>query len=127
MVQSRRLSTDVQLQKVTAAAPLARGSTGSGVAAVQDLLADLGFALPRSVTAAGADGVFGPETVGAVKEFQRRSGLKADGFVGPKTLAALDAIILRNPSLELPSAEGEAAVRLFDAAAPLSARRTAYF
>lgn len=35
------------------------------------------------------DGVYGPNTEAAVKEFQRRSGLTADGMVGPKTRSAL--------------------------------------
>lgn len=35
------------------------------------------------------DGIFGLLTEDAVKEFQRRKGLKADGVVGPRTLAAL--------------------------------------
>lgn len=36
-----------------------------------------------------ADGVFGPQTEQAVREFQRRSGLWVDGIVGPMTAAAL--------------------------------------
>ena len=35
------------------------------------------------------DGVFGPRTHAAAVEFQRRSGLEADGIVGPRTWEAL--------------------------------------
>ena len=35
------------------------------------------------------DGINGPKTIAAVKEFQRRSGLVVDGIVGPKTRKAL--------------------------------------
>jgi peptidoglycan hydrolase-like protein with peptidoglycan-binding domain len=35
------------------------------------------------------DGIFGPKTENAVKEFQQGSGLTVDGIVGPLTWAAL--------------------------------------
>jgi hypothetical protein len=53
------------------------GSTGSTVKAVQRRL-------KVSVT-----GYFGRQTEAAVKRFQRRRGLKADGIVGPATARAL--------------------------------------
>lgn len=37
-----------------------------------------------------ADGIFGPLTEEAVKEFQKCNGLKVDGIVGPKTWAVLE-------------------------------------
>lgn len=36
-----------------------------------------------------ADGIWGPQTAGAVKRFQRRHGLVVDGVVGPATARAL--------------------------------------
>lgn len=40
-------------------------------------------------TPLSVDGDVGPHTIGAIKEFQRRTGLKADGIVGPNTRAKL--------------------------------------
>jgi peptidoglycan hydrolase-like protein with peptidoglycan-binding domain len=37
----------------------------------------------------GTDGIFGPETEAAVKQFQERNGLSVDGIVGPQTWSAL--------------------------------------
>lgn len=52
---------------------------GSDVRKLQQKLKDAGFAI--SVV----DGVFGPGTDKAVKEFQQKNNLVADGIVGPKT------------------------------------------
>src|SRR3954468_17747264 len=56
---------------------LKMGSTGPEVARVQTALA---------IT---PDGIFGPQTDAAVRAFQGRSGLKADGVVGPSTWRAV--------------------------------------
>lgn len=62
-----------------------RGSQGEAVKWLQKLLVSLGL-LPGSAV----DSVFGASTENAVKVFQARKGLSADGIVGPKTWKALD-------------------------------------
>jgi len=62
--------------------PLQVGSRGNRVTVLQAMLWTLG----ENVT---PDGVFGHGTFVAVQRLQRRSLLKADGVVGPKTWAAL--------------------------------------
>lgn len=58
--------------------PLLRdGATGPAVASVQRTL---------GIT---ADGIFGPQTLGAVEHFQAAHGLVVDGIVGPQTWGAL--------------------------------------
>ena len=52
-------------------------TSGSSVAAVQQALG-----IP-------ADGIYGPQTRKAVRQFQRANGLAVDGIAGPQTLAAL--------------------------------------
>lgn len=61
------------------------GSRGAEVASVQAKLNVLLSPSPNLVT----DGVFGMKTSQAVKLFQQRKGMSADGVVGPKTAAAL--------------------------------------
>ena len=51
----------------------------SNVMALQYLLRN------RGVYSGKIDGIFGAETEGAVRKFQRSKGLKTDGVVGPKT------------------------------------------
>lgn len=59
-----------------------KGSRGEMVRQIQKALAGAGL---RVIV----DGNFGPITEEAVKEFQIKKGLKADGIVGPATLALL--------------------------------------
>lgn len=58
------------------------GSKGDMVRQIQKALAGAGL---RVIV----DGIFGPITTEAVREFQKRKGLTADGIVGPATLAVL--------------------------------------
>ena len=64
---------------------LKRGMVGSDVKALQELLMQLGYALPKH----GADAEFGSETEKALLAFQKKAGLEADGKYGDKTHAAL--------------------------------------
>lgn len=66
-------------------ATLRKGSTGSAVKALQTKLKELGF------YTGSIDGVYGNGTRNAVKSFQRKKGLSADGVAGAKTLAALNS------------------------------------
>jgi peptidoglycan hydrolase-like protein with peptidoglycan-binding domain len=66
---------------------LHKGDSGTAVRLVQESLVAQGYAFPLG----GADGVFGNETEGQVKQFQIDTGaIKIDGIVGPQTLQLLD-------------------------------------
>lgn len=58
------------------------GDSGTEVRRLQLQLASIGYKLKGT-------GYFGPATDVAVEAFQKRAGLKVDGVVGPKTVAAL--------------------------------------
>ena len=62
---------------------LRKGYTGADVIAVQQKLKELGF------YSGSVDGVYGTGSIAAVKKFQQRNGLTADGLVGSRTYAAL--------------------------------------
>lgn len=63
--------------------------TGRHVRKIQQALIDEGFPLPTH----GADSTYGPETAAAVSDFKTSQSIQPnDGVVGPKTMAALDAI-----------------------------------
>ena len=61
---------------------LRRGSTGVGVRWLQRELVSHGYHLL-------VDGIYGPKTEQAVRDFQQAAGLKCDGLVGPLTRNAL--------------------------------------
>ena len=63
-------------------AAIRRRARGDLVVWAQEHLISAGYRIP-------VDGAFGPETVAAVKGFQRRHGLSADGVVGGETWRAL--------------------------------------
>ena len=67
---------------------LRRGSSGSDVSSMQQMLIDRGYDLG----ATGADGKFGPKTAAAVKQFQQDFGLQADGIAGDQTMSALNRL-----------------------------------
>lgn len=58
--------------------------TGPAVGAIQKALGFMGKAV---------DGIYGPKTFAAVRHFQERSGLVADGEVGPQTASKLGVTI----------------------------------
>lgn len=57
--------------------------TGETVKKIQEMLKALNYKIT-------VDGIFGLKTYTAVRDFQSKNGLVADGIVGPKTLAALE-------------------------------------
>lgn len=63
--------------------PLQRGSRGEEVVKMQEQLKVLGFLM------GSADGIFGPNTENAVKAFQEKNGLEANGVLDQDGLARL--------------------------------------
>ena len=55
---------------------------------IQEVLNKLGASPPLVV-----DGVSGPATINAIKQFQASHGLQVDGIVGPATRAALEGAL----------------------------------
>ena len=66
-------------------AVLRKGDRGEAVKEMQEALMARGYDLGRW----GADGIFGKQTLNAVKAFQRDCGLKTDGIAGPLTFGKL--------------------------------------
>lgn len=90
---ARGLTADGIIGPRTWTALLSRGTTptvqnGSTGEAVTRLQRALTAALGRTV---GIDGIFGPNTQTAVRDYQSTRGLGVDGIVGPATWGALQA------------------------------------
>lgn len=66
-------------------AMLKQGSKGNDVSAIQQALKGYGF------YGGVVDGLFGPKTAQAVKDFQNQTGIKVDAIVGPQTRGQLDS------------------------------------
>ena len=71
------------MQQLAFAQSLKRGSSGERVKQLQTRLKRWGY------YSGAIDGIFGSGTEAAVKAFQRKNGLTADGIVGSRTAAAL--------------------------------------
>jgi murein DD-endopeptidase MepM/ murein hydrolase activator NlpD len=80
----RLAALPIVLAALVLASP-ALGSRDAGLAALQVALQS------RGVYAGSIDGIKGPATTKAIKRFQRRAGLPADGVPGPKARRALGA------------------------------------
>ena len=76
------MSTPTSVQTAYAAV-YKQGSTGSTVKTIQQKLKNWGY------YKGSVDGIYGSKTKEAVKYFQRKNGLTADGIVGNNTLKAL--------------------------------------
>ena len=68
------------------------GSSGAQVKTLQTKLNNWGY------YAGTVDGIFGSKTQAAVKRFQQKNGLVADGIVGAKTAAALGMTLTSSSS-----------------------------
>lgn len=92
-------------QAQAAGGNLRKGSKGDEVTRLQERLQELGYLEGKP------DGIYGNDTVNAVKAFQRRNGLSADGQAGPLTrerlyaedaLAAPETVLTDTLAGELP-------------------------
>lgn len=77
---------------------LRAGDSGSAVAALQTRLRELGYYIHSKIT-----GYYGPETVAAVRRFEERAGLAADGVADTETQAALCAADSMLPGETVPA------------------------
>lgn len=75
----------IGIGEAASAKRLKKGSRGAAVKTLQTALKEQGYYSGK------IDGIYGKGTVNAVKAFQRKNGLKADGIAGPLTQEKLHA------------------------------------
>ena len=75
--------TTLSLQYTEVEALSKYGSRGQEVRTIQDKLKRWGYYYGN------VDGIYGSQTVAAVKRFQQKNGLQVDGISGPQTLKAM--------------------------------------
>ena len=108
MLKSALLAGNARLQQASDGPPSIRkrppDDDKGAVQRIQKALARFGFALPKSFKQgpdAEPDGLYGPETEGAVRDFQKQEfpGQMSqwDGRCGPNTLGKMDQRLVNNP------------------------------
>lgn len=70
-----------------------QGTKGPAIADMQKLLVALGYSLPKY----GVDGIIGPETRGALAQFQKSERLKDNGKPTPETTAVMNKLLADHP------------------------------
>ncbi len=83
-IESKLHPVKIKDDKITTGSFLKKGDSGAGVIALQAALNKAG-AKPKVIE----DGVFGDQTVNALKTFQKKNKLTVDGVAGPQTYQAL--------------------------------------
>ena len=83
MIEQTNSAPSTEVEEISDDLPtLKLFSRGASVKLLQTLLKEKAHKL-------AVDGIFGKDTLAAVKDFQTRKGLRVDGIVGRKTWAAL--------------------------------------
>lgn len=80
-------------EQISSAQALSKyGSRGEEVKTIQTKLKRWGY------YSGSVDGIYGSQTLSAVKWFQSKNGLQVDGIAGPKTLAAMGVVSANSSS-----------------------------
>ncbi len=82
---SSAADTEKPTTKITGT--LTQGSTGDGVKEIQKWLRDTQGAINADGTPLKVDGLYGPQTITAIKHWQQQNGLTPDGVFGPKSFS----------------------------------------